>query len=286
MTTDGDWVLVQANVAQYREAVSDLIGQLTSAMDDPVRLRHAVTEAIDGEAMRPVLTAAGVDRQHLAARAVAAGEGFRARAAATATSPEHEMEIMLRQQVDLAWWAHAQDFDTDADLATSPEMVDLRALRRGGQLGFRFALASDNILPRAWKYAIRTWRPDYAPGTPGLSSPYARPQMVALLNEIAADFRNAAEATSLNPPALWVNSITRTVAHQCQLLELGFSAHYPSAHCKGWAADVEVGWYARFGLERVLTGVLEHWQQQGRISAIDEGRIWHVCPHPTYAEEL
>ena len=41
-----------------------------------------------------------------------------------------------------------------------------------------------------------------------------------------------------------------------------------------------------FGLERTLTEVLSSWQEEGRISAIDEGRIWHVCPHPSYAEEF
>lgn len=279
-------MLVQANVDQYQEAVAQLLSRLRAVPDDPGQLRRIVAEAVEGPAMRPVLLAAGVDPEHLTSRALAASQGYRARAAATATSPEHEVEIMLRQQVDLAWWAHAQDFDTDADLIASPEMVDLRTLRRGSRLQFRFALASDHLVPRAWKYAIRRWRPDYAPGTPGLSSPYARPQMVALLNALARDFADRAQAGGAGAPPLWVNSITRTVAHQCQLLELGFSAHYPSAHCKGWAADIEVGWYARFGLERTLTEVLSSWQEEGRISAIDEGRIWHVCPHPSYAEEF
>ena len=286
MTAEGDWALLPANVAQYQQAVSDLVSRWDPISEDPEILRRALSEAIESPEMRPVLEAAGVDPEHLTARASAAAEGFRARAAATATSAQHEVEIMLRQQVDLAWWAHAQDFDSDADLVSSPEMVDLRSLRRGGQLQFRFALASDQILPRAWKYAIRRWRPDYAPGTPGLSSPYARPQMVTLLNRIATDFAQRTALVRPDAPPLWVNSITRTVAHQCQLLELGFSAHYPSAHCKGWAADIEVGWYARFGMDAVLIDVLSRWQHQGRISAIDEGRIWHVCPHPSYAEEL
>lgn len=249
MTRGEEPLLLGKSVRRYAAAVDDLVATLDGLTPESPGYAEAISATVTGPDAQEVLRRAHVDIDNLVGRAVAAAARFRPRAAATAGSPAHEVEILLRQQIDLAWWAGADDFDTDADLERSAAMVDLRRLRKGNELRFRFLLASDRLAPRAYKYAIRTWFPAYAPGTPGLSSPYARPQMVALLNRIADEFaRRAGEQA----PPLWINCITRTVADQCQLLELGFSAHYPSAHCRGWAADLEVGWYERFGLDGVL----------------------------------
>lgn len=276
-TLVADWV------QRYAKAVDALVVRLETLTPTDPAYERAIADTVASLDTQAVLQRAAVDPANLVERAVAAATRFRPRAAATAGSHAHEVEILLRQQIDLAWWAAADDFDTDADLQASPFVVDLRKLRRRGELRFRFVLASDRLAPRAYKYAIRSWFPSYAPGTPGLSSPYARPQMVVLLNRIADDFARRAGAGA---PPLWINCITRTVADQCQLLELGFSAHYPSAHCRGWAADLEVGWYQRFGLDGVLTGILNEWADAGKITAIDEDRIWHVCPHPSFIQEL
>lgn len=276
-------VLVHDVVLRYTIAVDKLTAQLDALSPSSPEYADAIAAALATPAAQAVLVSADVDVADLVNRAVAAAARFRPRAAATAGSPAHEVEILLRQQIDLAWWAGADDFDTDADLESSPDMVDLREMRSNKELKFRFLLASDRLVPRAYKYAIRTWFPNSAPGTPGLSSPYARPQMVALLNGLADEF---AQRSGDQAPPLWINCITRTVVDQCQLLELGFSAHYPSAHCRGWAADLEVGWYERFGLDGVLTGILTEWAAAGKITAIDEDRIWHVCPHPSFVGEL
>lgn len=275
--------LVGDSVQRYAMAVDALVARLEGLAPEDPAYAQEIARTLDTSDAQALLQTGGIDTENLVERAVAAAARFRPRAAATAGSPAHEVEILLRQQIDLAWWADADDFDTDADLEASPFMVDLRRLRKDNELNFRFLLASDRLAPRAYKYVIRTWFPGYAPGTPGLSSPYARPEMVALLNLIAAEFARRAGAGA---PPLWINCITRTVVDQCQLLELGFSAHYPSAHCRGWAADLEVGWYERFGLDGVLTGILTEWAEAGKITAIDEDRIWHVCPHPSFVKEL
>lgn len=275
--------LVGDSVQRYAKAVESLVVRLESMSPDDPDYAREIAQAVASPDAQGLLTSAHLDTDNLVGRAVDAAKRFRPRAAATAGSPAHEVEILLRQQIDLAWWVDSDDFDTDADLVASPFMVDLRRLRKNRELRFRFLLASDRLVPRAYKYAIRSWFPGYAPGTPGLSSPYARPQMVALLNLIADEFADRAGGAA---PPLWINCITRTVVDQCQLLELGFSAHYPSAHCRGWAADLEVGWYERFGLDGVLTGILNEWADAGKITAIDEDRIWHVCPHPSFVKEL
>ena len=108
-----------------------------------------------------------------------------------------------------------------------------------------------------------------------------RPAMLALLNEIAD--RTAAACPPRTPP-LWVTSVTRTVEHQQHLRSLGFSALTPSAHCRGWAADIEVSWFSDFDAAEQLKGVLNDYFDAGSLNVIDEGRAWHVCLNPTFAD--
>lgn len=280
MTSGDDITHACVSTGPYRSLVSDLCGRLATVQGAPSsHLAEQITRSLHDPIATDVLNCSGTDVEILTTRALRALQEFSPRESATARTPVHEVQILLLQQIDLAWWSDAQEFSTDEDLAASPELVDLRTLRRRGELDFRFALASDSLLPRAYKFAIRRMVPRFAPGTPGLSSPYARPQLVDLLNDIASRFRTASNGAA---PPLWINCITRTVVDQCRLQQLGFSAHYPSAHCRGWAADIEVEWYERFGMRDALVAVLEEMRERNLINAIDEGRIWHVSPSPMY----
>jgi hypothetical protein len=71
------------------------------------------------------------------------------------------------------------------------------------------------------------------------------------------------------------------VEHQHRLKSLGFSAMVPSAHCRGWAADIEVAWFQRFGADDTLREILLSYLDQGILNVIDEGRAWHVCMNPS-----
>jgi hypothetical protein len=101
--------------------------------------------------------------------------------------------------------------------------------------------------------------------------------MVAVLNEVAD--RVALLAPPAAPP-IWVNSIVRSVAHQRRLQQLGFTALLPSAHCCGWAADIELAWFDRFQAAAALRDVLFDYQASGVLNVIDEGRAWHLCLAP------
>ena len=57
----------------------------------------------------------------------------------------------------------------------------------------------------------------------------------------------------------------------------------PSAHCVGYAADIEIRWYRRFHAHRILRGLLLDRQRANQVNIIDEGQAWHVCPHPDIA---
>ncbi len=77
-----------------------------------------------------------------------------------------------------------------------------------------------------------------------------------------------------------MTSLTRSVTHQRHLRELGYAALLPSAHCVGYAADIEMTWFRQFGAEEVLQAVLLERQRAGEINVIDEGQAWHVCVRP------
>ena len=76
---------------------------------------------------------------------------------------------------------------------------------------------------------------------------------MALLNELALDFASSAPPGT---PALWVTSLTRSVQHQQHLRDLGYAAMIPSAHCFGFASDVEMRWFAEFGADQTLAQLL------------------------------
>jgi hypothetical protein len=82
----------------------------------------------------------------------------------------------------------------DCDLAGSADLVDLEPLRRRGELHFRYRRQARTLPQRAVRAVDRRLRPDRIPRTAGLRFALARPQVVSLLNRLAADFAAAAPA--------------------------------------------------------------------------------------------
>jgi hypothetical protein len=130
---------------------------------------------------------------------------------------------------------------------------------------------------RAARAAERKAAPGRAPQTAGLRFAFARPELIVLLNQIAADFADLAPPGT---PRLWVTSLVRSVTHQHHLRDLGYAALVPSAHCVGFAADIEMNWFRQFDADRALQRVLLERQHAGELNVIDEGQAWHVCVQP------
>ncbi len=197
--------------------------------------------------------------------------------ASNAADPVSLMRIVLLQQIDVAWWSDTPGFADDHAVNSSLDLLDLRPLRATGQIRFAFGVGSDRVLRRARDFAVQRLRPNREPRGPGLSCRLARPELIAVLNEMADQLALSAPPGT---PALWVNSIVRSVVHQRRLRTLGFTALLPSAHCQGWAADVEFAWYERFGAREALREVLIEYADAGVLNVIDEGRAWHICLAP------
>jgi hypothetical protein len=174
-------------------------------------------------------------------------------------------------------------YATDAAVLAAGDLVDLEPLRRSGRLAFRYRRQAEALIARAARSAERHALPDRTPRTAGLRFARGKPEAVALLNQLSADF--ALDAPPGTPP-LWVSSLVRSLAHQQHLRRLGYAAVLPSSHCAGYAIDIEIAWFRRFDAHRALQGVLLDRQDAADVNVIDEGQAWHVCVSPAAAPGL
>ena len=204
-------------------------------------------------------------------------ERFLPSAASNASTPAGMVRILLLQNLDLLWWGDDDEYETDASITADSDLVDLRKARRAGATRFAFGVAPATILGRARDFAVQRAMPRRQPSGPGLAITKVRPEMLNLLNEIND---TVAETAPAGTPPIWVTSVTRSVAYQNHLRSLGFSALLPSAHCRGWAADIEVAWFAQFDAQAFLTDTLLRYLDAGILNVIDEGRAWHICLNP------
>jgi len=267
------------DLTAYRAAVTELVASFerSGAADSPrvaarvLSGRLAAPDIAAVLAQTPSGCAGALERLLLEVRA------YRPSPRSSATSLAALIRISLLAQIDVLWWGREPAYPTDADVLSSEDLLNLDALQQGGLLLFRYRHQANSFVSRAARSVERRAMPARRPMTAGLWLARARPQAVALLNQIAAQF--AALAPPGTPP-LWVTSLARSVEHQRRLRALGYAALLPSSHCVGYAADIEMAWFRRFGAHHALQEVLLDHQRAGRANVIDEGQAWHVCLRP------
>ncbi|MGO9081857.1 MAG: DUF5715 family protein [Streptosporangiaceae bacterium] len=308
--TRADAVLLPAQLAAYRAAVEDAVlaaGKLGEP--SPAAAETLIARRLAGPEFEPVL--AWLDRGTVNGSAADASTGSPGGGRAdggsmdlrdcvlaglrseldrfqpSARSSAHDLPSLIRvfllAQIDSAWWGGRAPFVADADVCRSAELVDLSALRAAGRLEFQYRMQPRGLPGRARDWARRKLAPARRPRTAGLRFTQARPAVVGLVNQVAAEL-----AALLPPrtPRLWVTSMVRSVEHQRRLRALGYSAVLPSAHCTGYACDVEMQWFRRFDSDGVLARLLLDRQEAGQLNVIDEGQAWHVCVSPGARAEL
>jgi hypothetical protein len=209
--------------------------------------------------------------------------GYTPSARSSASDLCAQVRIYLLAQVEAMWWGYLRPYGTTAEVCAAPELIDLEVLRRAGRLPFHYRRQPRSIAGRAVRAVERRVAPERTPRTAGLRFAAARPEVVALIGQVAAELADRAPAST---PPLWVTSATRSVAHQERLRSLGYAAMDPSAHCVGWAVDVEMAWFGRFGAREELERILLERQDAGDVNVIDEGQAWHVCVSPSAAGGL
>jgi hypothetical protein len=269
----------------YRAAVADLLLEMAAytGPGDLGKAEKVLTERIGDPELTAVLSATPEGNDAAAQRLLREVRHYQPNIRSSATDLAAHIRIHLFALIDIMWWGQARAYVTDAELLGSAELVDLEPLRRDSRLLFQYRRQARGLPARAVRAAARRLRPDRMPRTAGLRFARTRPEAVLLLNQLAADL--AAE-TGPRTPALWVTSLARSIEQQRRLRALGYAASLPSAHCVGYAMDIEMAWFAQFGARPALQSLLLGQQQAGQVNVIDEGQAWHVCLSPDAAAGL
>jgi hypothetical protein len=269
-----------AELQAYRQAVANVVSAVS---DDPAHTELVLGRRVDALEFAAVLTRTpyGLDRTIEAL--LAEIRRFRPNPASSARDLPALVRVQLLSQIDVAWWGTAPLFESDADLHRSSDLVDLQALRTAQRLRFNYRVQARTVRLRAARAFLRRVASDRRPGTIGLRLTMARPETVALLNQCADEF---VKNSPVGTPPLWVNSLARSVEYQAEMRSLGYAAVTPSAHCSGWAVDVEMEWFRRLGVARYLQDTLLGRLADGDVNVIDEGPAWHMCVSPAAVASL
>ena len=283
-------VVSAADLTAYRSAVTDLVGEIAAQarsggarLVERVRAERILTGRLSEPEFAPILAATPHGISGAGKRLMSEVRNYQPSNRSSAADLPAQVRVALLAQIDAMWWGSAPAYLTDADVLGSGHLADLEVLRRSGLLRFRYRHQATTLLTRAVRSAERRAWPSRRPSTAGLKFARVRPEAAAVLNQVANEF--AALAPAGTPP-LWVTSLVRSVEHQRHLRALGYSAALPSAHCVGYAADLEMAWFRRFGADTVLQGLLLDLQRAGDINVIDEGQAWHVCVSPAGGHAL
>jgi hypothetical protein len=269
----------------YRFAVSQLTAEvdLKSGPGSESDIEALLTARTAETEFHPVLECAPDGKDGALTQLLSEVRQYRPNDRSSASDVSGLVRIYLLSQIDAMWWSGADSFETDEDVVGSTDLVSMEVLRRRGLLHFKYRLQARGLMGRSRDWAFRRLMPRRQPHTAGIRLTQARPELIALLNQLAQEFAASAPPGT---PALWVTSATRSVEHQRHLRELGYAAMIPSAHCFGFASDVEMRWFAEFGADRILAELLLERQRSGLCNVIDEGQAWHVCINPAAVDEL
>ena len=270
---------LESDLAAYRGAVADVLAELAALgpRANAAAAERILVRRLAEPEFAMIFSATMPGPQAVMQRVLREVRTYRQSARSSACNLTAMIRIALLSQIELLWWGHLPPYRDDADVLRSGELLDLEALRSGGMLLFRYRRQSVTLVGRAVRSAERFAAPGRAPRTAGLRFACARPELVVLLNQIAAEFARLAPPGT---PRLWVTSLTRSVEHQRHLRSLGYAALLPSTHCVGFAADIEMAWFRQFQADDVLQDLLLEHQRAGDINVIDEGQAWHVCARP------
>ena len=274
-----------SDVSAYRDAVADVLAELASHGECPsvAAAERTLARRLGEPEFTSLFSAMPLGPEAAIRRVLREVRTYRHSARSSAGNLAAMIRIALLTQIDVLWWGHLPSYLSDSDVFTATDLLDLDALRRGDMLLFRYRRQMATLLGRAARSAERLAAPEHSPRTAGLRFACARAELIVVLNQIAADFaRRAPHGT----PQLWVTSVARSVQHQRHLRTLGYAALLPSAHCVGYAADIEMAWFRRFQADQALQGVLLERQRAGEINVIDEGQAWHVCVQPEAGHAL
>jgi hypothetical protein len=278
-------VLPDSLLRGYRAAVDDLVQELGShpGTSGLVAVERVLSQRLREPEFSRLLSHLDEGPDAVAAGIIREIRDYRPNANSSAGNLSTYVRILLLSQIDSVWWSGTIPFTADADVLGSAELVDLSALKSAGLLEFQYRPQPAGLPGRALDWARHKALPERRPRVSGLRFTCSRPVVVAVVNQIALDF---AAALPPRTPRIWVTSMVRSVEHQYRLRSLGYAAVLPSAHCAGYACDLESSWFRQFDPDNRLARLLRERQEIGQLNVIDEGRTWHLCVNPNACDEL
>jgi hypothetical protein len=269
----------------YRAAVEDLVEEASSHQrpsDLPI-VERLLAKRLGQPEFAAVLSYLDGGVDGAADRFSHEIRGYEAGARSSASDLPTFIRILLLSQIDSAWWSGTVPFNSDTDVLDSTELLDLEPLRSAKALEFKYRAQPAGLPGRARDWAQRKALPGVRPRVAGLRFTRSRPAVLALVNQIAREFADAAPPGTPRP---WVTSMARSVEHQYRLRSLGYAAVLPSSHCAGYACDLEAVWFRRFDPDNLLARLLFERQEAGQLNVIDEGQVLHFCVNPLACDEL
>lgn len=187
--------------------------------------------------------------------------------------------------IDFKWYHDYPEYMDDMFLNNNLDLLSLNNLKDNYQILFQYTTIKNGSLSRYHNSLRRRFdmlnnKP--SGNTIGMRTPYIKIELLGLLNEISIIISSQYGRTIM----IQVNSLIRTIEHQNQLLKIGYTYSTFSAHCKGYAIDIERKWYIMNDrpLFRIINNSLKIYAEKGIINLIDEGFVWHICLNPAYIE--
>lgn len=283
--TQSSPVLTDSTLLGYRSAVDDVVQEVSRhpGASGLATVEELVTKRLQEPELTAVLSCLDEDVDIAVAGIVCEIGSYQYNAYNSAGDLPTFIRILLLSQIESVWWRGAIPFTFEADVHGSAELVDLAALKSAKVLQFQYRAQPAGLLGRARDWGRHKLLPGLRPRLAGLRFTCSRPVVVAVANQIALDF---AAAVPRRTPRIWVTSMVRSVEHQYRLRSLGYAAVLPSAHCAGYACDLESRWFRQFDPHNVLARLLQERQEAGQLNVIDEGGTWHLCVSPSACDEL
>jgi len=268
----------------YRDAVDDLIRDVGNyQQSEMATIEKVISRWLQEPEISTLLSRLSEGADSAAAAIVGEVVRYQPNGHSSAIDLATYVRILLLSQIDAVWWSGITHFAHDADVLDSAELVDLEPLRSAKLLRFDYRAQPAGLPGRARDWVQHRFLPAFRPRVAGLRFTRSRPALIAVINQIAKDF---AAAMPPRTPRIWVNSMVRSVEHQHRLRSLGYAAVLPSAHCAGYACDLESSWLRQFDPGDMLPRLLIERQEAGQLNVIDEGRTWHLCLNPNAGDGL
>lgn len=187
---------------------------------------------------------------------------------------------------DFKWYKDYPEFMDEMISNNNLDLLALNNLKGNYQILFQYKSIKNGFFSRyhnSFRRRFDMLKNKPSGNTIGMRTPYIKLELLGLLNEISILLSRQCGRKIM----IQVNSLIRTIEHQNQLLKIGYTYSTFSAHCKGYAVDIERKWYVMNDrpLFRIINSCLKMYAEKGIINLIDEGLVWHICLNPAYIEK-